>query len=879
MNLWAQLRRWRGCDKELDEEIRAHLAMAARDHMERGENRVEAAQSARRELGNELLVKEVTREVWGFAALERFGQDLKYALRQMRRSPAFSTIAVLTLALGLGATTTMFSIVNGVLLQPLKYRDPGRLYLARTLPPAHAGLRGDFPVNARQYYEWRTHCRSCEAVSLAQFEELTLVGAGQPVKLPALGVSSNFFSTLGVQPALGRDFLPGEDAPGHFGEVILTDALWRSRFAADPSVLGRAIQVNGEPHTVVGVMPRGLHLPKGDEWGGWFGPEEVPLIFRPLGVDALRARPAGNLNYTSVIRLKPGISSAQAIAELNALLSDMVRQFQLETTITLIPLRRQVTRDVRSSLWLLLGTVGAVLLIVCVNVGNLMLIRTTGRYREAAVRMALGATRAQLFSLVLKEALLLIAIGGVGGLLVSYAGLKVFVATAPAGLPRLDEVQMDWRVLAFAGLAMGFSAIAGGLFPAWRLAGIEIQHSLKAGAATSTETGGKLRVREILVSVEVALSTALLISGGLLMLSFFRVMHVDKGFEIAHVITQDVSYVSPKYSHGARRGVVERTLAELSRIPGVEAAAAINLLPLRGDDWVGELEDPDQPKRAVEDSALANFRFASPGYWKTMGIPLRMGRFLDSSDKGRPTAVVSEQAARYLWPNQNPLGKHVRGVGPQSPSLQVVGVVGEVRASRLDRSPPMMVYEHYWRMQPVGMSFVLRTQANPLAVAGSIRSVLSSADPEMAIAQPTTMEQIVEKSVATRKFQMGLAAVFALSALALASLGIYGVISFAVARRTSEIGIRVALGASRRRVLTMILWQGMRPVLVGLAAGIPCALFLSRLIASQLFGVEPWDLQTIGGVTVLLMAVGAAACSIPARRATQIDPLAALRFE
>ncbi len=379
---------------------------------------------------------------------------------------------------------------------------------------------------------------------------------------------------------------------------------------------------------------------------------------------------------------------------------------------------------------------------------------------------------------------------------------------------------MDWRVMAFAGVAIAFSTIVCGLFPAWRLARIEVQDSLKAGAATSTETGGKLYVREVLVSLKVALSTVLLIVGALLMLSFFRVMHVQKGFEVAHILTQDVSYLSPKYARGVRRRFVEETVSKLAQIPGVEVAAAINLLPLRGDDWVSELEDPDQPTRSVENAALANFRFVTPGYWQTIGIPLRMGRFLDQSDKNRPKAVISERAAQHLWPNQNPIDKHVRGVGQQSPSLEVVGVVGEVRAKGLEQNPPMIVYEHYWRMQPIGMSFVVRSQANPVTVAGAIRATLSSADPEMAIVQPATMKQIVEESVATRKFQMYLAVAFAISALLLASLGIYGVISFTVARRTPEIGIRVALGAHGRQLMTMVLLQGMRPVLAGLAAGL-----------------------------------------------------------
>jgi predicted permease len=875
--MWKRLLHWRRLDRDLDEEIRAHVRMAAQDRVEKGEKSAEAERNAQREFGNQLLVKEVTRDMWGWTALERLGQDLKYVFRQMGRSPGFTAVAILTLALGLGATTAMFSVVNGVLLQPLKYREPGRLYSARTIPPARAGLTQDYPVNARHFHEWRTQCRSCEEVSLIKFLDLNLTGAGEPVRLPALSVSFNFFRTLGVHPALGRDFLAGEEHT--MGQVILTDALWRARFASDPSIVGRDIQINGESTRVVGVMPPDLHLAKGEEWGPFFGPSETPLIFRTLGFDPSRESANGSLNYTSVIRLKLGVRPERAIAELNALLAEFVQQFKLETKTTLFPLQERVTGGARSALWLLLATVGAVLLIVCVNVGNLMLVRTTSRYREAGVRIALGATRAGLFGLVLKEALVLVTIGGGLGLLLAYAGIKVFVAAAPVGLPRLDEVQLDWRALIFAAMSIAVSTILCGLLPAWRLARTEPHESLKPGGPSSTETGRKLRLREIMVGVEVALSTILLIAGGLLMMSFFRLMRVDKGFEVTHVITQDVSFLNPKYARGVRRRFIAETVAKLSQIPGVRVAGATNQLPLRGEDWVDGLKDPDRLQGPEEDPAIANFRFVTPGYLQAMGIPLKQGRYLEETDRNRPIAVISERAARHLWPGQNPLGHHVRATGFPKTSLEVAGVVGEVRAGGLEKEPPMMVYEHYWRMQPIAMSFVLRTQADPATAIRAVRAILSSADPEMAISPARTMEQILDESVAARRFQMYLAVAFAVSALALASLGIYGVISFSVTRRTAEMGIRIALGARGGQLVAMIVRQGILPVLLGLAAGIACALSVSRLIASQLYGVAPNDPLTIAAVATVLLTVAFGACWIPARRATRIDPLQALRFE
>ncbi len=861
---------WRRRNEELDEEIRAHLAMAVADRMARGESRQDAERNARREFGNQTFIQELTREMWGWTALERFLQDVRYALRQMRRSPGFTAVAVLTLALGLGAATAMFSIVNGVLLEPLEFHDPGRLYVARAFLPPETGITGDFPVGAPHFAEWRAHCRACQSVSLIQMADLTLVGAGEPVKLYALKASWNFFQTLGVHPALGRDFLLQEERG--LGQVILSDSLWRSRFRADPAILGRAIQLNGEPHTVIGVMPRNFVLPRGDQWGKFFGPAEEPLIFEPLGFDP---RGHGGLNYTSVIRLKPGVSRQRAAAELNALLVDLLRGSPLR--ITLIPMLDQVTRAARTSLWLLLGAVGAVLLIVCVNTGNLMLVRTAGRYREAGVRLALGASRARLFGQALKEALLLVAMGASLGLLLGYAGLKLFTAAAPIDLPRLEEARMDWRVLAFGLAAAAFSTIACGLVPAWNLSRTQPLDSLKA-AAGATESGRKLRFREVLVGLEVALSTLLLSAGGLLLVSFVKVMHVDRGFQSERVVTQDISFLSPKYAHGGRDRVLRVMLEQLAHIPGVRAVGATGRLPLRGEDWVDSLHDPDQPSRN-RNEPLANYRSVTPGYWRAMGIPLVRGRFFADNEWTRPVAVISERAARKLWPAQDPIGRHVRGMDPSRPALEVVGVVGEVPAGPLDQAWPMMVYEPYSLASPVGISLALRTSGDPASAIRAARLIIAGIDPEMALPPAQTMAQILDASVAARRFEMRLAMAFALAALLLAGLGIYGVISFAVARRRPEIGIRIAMGARSGQVIAMVLRQGMRPVLPGLLAGVAGAMASSRLLAGELYQVAPRDPRAILAVAAVMLAAAFGACWIPARRSAATDPLTALRAE
>lgn len=881
--MWRRLFARRRMQEELDEEIRAHVAMAARDRMERGESAEEADKAVRRELGNELLIKEVTSDIWGWAAADRMLRDLKYVLRQMRRNPGFTAVAILTLAMGLGATTAMFSIVNGVLLEPLKYRDPGRLYVGLNISPPGASVDRNWPVNARQFSEWRRRCESCEQVAMAEGRGYTLTGVGEPERLPGLRVSYNFFRTLGVEPARGRDFAPEEEMPGRANEALLSDALWRSRFGGDPNIVGKVIQLDSEPNTVIGVMPADLTLPVGSQWGTNFANPLPPVIFRPLGMDASQAAPFGMNNYVSAVRLKPGAGPKQAVAEMNAIVAELAREnhipnFDNAIKPALFPMQQTITGGAREELWLLLATVGAVLLIVCVNVGNLMLVRTASRDREAGIRMALGASRGELFGLVVKEAAILAAGGAALGLFLAYAGLKAFVAAAPVNLPRIGDVHMDGRVLLFGFAAAMLATLVCGAVPAWRLARTEPQESLKLGAANASSHGSKLRFRELMVSVEVALSAALLIVGGLLMLSFFRLVGVDKGFEAAHVITQDTSLIGGKYREDPpRTQFIDVALRRLAAIPGVDAAGVTSQVPLRGETWIDGLRDATKPE--LPEPTLANFRFVSADYWRAMGIPLKRGRFFEESDRNRSVAVLSERAAKLLWPNEDPIGKqvHLTG-GMQNEVGEVVGVVGDARAT-LEHESPLIVYEPYWVMGIGGPSFVVRTRADATAVMGEVRGVLRSLDSGLPLAQTKTMEQILDESVAARRFQMDLAVVFAAAALLLASLGVYGVISFTVARRTPELGIRIALGARTAEVVRMVLRQGMAPVIVGVVAGLFAALAIGRLLASQLYGVTARDPMVFAIVATALLGIAVCACLAPARRAARIDPVTALRSE
>jgi len=530
----------------------------------------------------------------GRERLEKLARDLRYSVRTLRRSPGFTTAAILMLALGIGANTAIFSLVNGILLRPLTYADPGRLFVARTVIPFLSHIAPDMPNNARHFHEWRAHCGSCQEVTLSGQTGLTLTEGGDPERLPGLQVSSNFFRTLGVGPALGRDFDAAEEQRAS-RVVILSDALWRRRFASDTAVIGRKVLLNGEPHEVIGVLPPQLSLPAGQQWGPLSGHNLQPLIFRPLDFDASQKHGAGEFNFPVLVRLKPGATPQQAQTEMNTAIAGFAREFKIEMSPRLIPLERQMTAGVRAGLWTLLASVGALLLIVCVNLGNLMAVRTMSRHKEAAILLALGASRTHIFNRVLHEALLLVAVGGALGLLLGYGGVQIFAANAPVDLPRAQEIQIDWRVLGFTALAAGLSGMLCGLIPAWRLSRSQPQDSLKTASANATEAGRKVRAREILVAVEVALSAALLIAGGLLAVSFFRLMRVEKGFEPHHVITQNLSLSGPRYREtAARNRFIEEALGKLSAIPGVAAVGMTTQLPLQGETWIDSIVDPEK---------------------------------------------------------------------------------------------------------------------------------------------------------------------------------------------------------------------------------------------------------------------------------------------
>jgi putative ABC transport system permease protein len=803
--------------------------------------------------------------------------DVRYSFRALRREPGFAAAAILTVALGVGANTAIFSIVNGVLLRPLPYGEPDRLVALREVVPALAQTYPTLPVSARHFVEFRARTRSFERLSAMDPGTMTLTNGSEPEQLDSMRVSADMFRTLGVRAALGRTFLDGEDQEGHSGVTVISDSLWRRRFHADPGIVGQTIHLDSRAITVAGVLPSWFQFPNLQvmEIGksNTARPEVfVPAVFRK---DEL-AELMGMFNYNVVGRLKRGVPAERAKAELDVIAGQLVKlsgeKLQLVTAAT--PLLDSMTGKSRRGLLVLLGAVGSVLLIVCVNLANLMLARAERQGREAAIRTALGASPARLLRQGLTQALLIALLGGTLGVGVASAGLGALVGSAPADLPRLEEVHLDLRVLAF---ALGITTLAGllfGLAPAWHAARTDPQSALKSSGRTATSGAGGLRLRSALVAAEVGLSGVLLVTGALLMTSFLRLMRADKGFRAPAVLAAQIQIPHAKYSDDAQRNQFHRRLlARLAAEPGVLSAGMSTQLPLQGETWIDSVSLPGDTTPTYQQPSV-NVRFISPDYLRTMGIPLRQGRPFDDNDR-RDVVIVSEGLARLLWHGLDPVGRQLKD---GDKVREVIGVAGDVRAEP-HKPAAATLYRPYWDWAPGRARLVARAAGDPRSIIGAMRAAVRSVDPDVPLAEVRTMQEVLEQSVAERRFQMLLAAAFAATALLLAGLGIYGVVSYSVARRTNEMGIRIALGAQAHDVYGLVLRQAMAPVVLGLAAGLAAAVAAGRILSSLLYEVKPDDPVTIGAVAVLLAAVGLVASFTPARRALRADPVAALRQE
>jgi len=806
--------------------------------------------------------------------------DIRYALRVLGRNPGFAAVAILTLALGIGANTAIFTIFNGVLLRPLPFREPQRLAAINEIVPKFAYLAATIPVSADHFLKWRKQAHSFEQIALFSEMEMNLTSNGEPVSVPAARVSAALFPILGLQAKMGRTFREEEDKPGNDRVVVLSDALWSSRFHRDPGIIGRKIVLDSNPYEVIGVLPAGAQLPKTSQMQTLAVPGDYAQLWKPLALRDDEIEPMGDFNFGCIARLAPGVSFERANAELNTI-EDGIGQALPEKIALLagvVPLQRQITGGTRASLVLLLAAVGAVLLIVCVNLANLLLARAAARRRELAVRLAIGAGAGRLLRQMLTESLLLASLGGALGVALAAWAVRALLAGAPVDLPRMGEVHLDWRVLSFALAITVLSGLLFGALPAWRATRTDPQTALQAGGrSTPGRHGGKMR--RALIAAEVALSAACLVVAGLLLHSFSQVMQVDRGFRTERTLTVTLGLPWTRYPDSQHQSKFVRTLLErVAAQPGVESVGVSSVLPL-GGEGNNNLVAPEGANWPLMERPLADKRAINPDFFRTMGIPLLRGRVFGDSDGDRNVAVISAALAQRLWPGENPVGrKLIEGDGRGHPT-EVVGEVGDVRGASLTKMPRPTMYQPYWQRPQGHWSLVLRSGSAPAGLAGAIRHEIRRLDPELPVPAFQTLEQLVDDSVAQRRFQLDLVLLFALAALVLAAVGVYGVVAQLVAQRTNEIGIRMALGARAGDVRRMVLLEGLGPVAAGLAAGFAAALFAGRLVSGLLFGVRTADPLTFSAVAGVLLASALAACLIPARRATRIDPLEALRYQ
>jgi len=796
-------------------------------------------------------------------------QDMRYAVRRLLKSPGFAVVAVGALALGIGANTAIFSVVNSVLLRPLPYPAPEQLVQLWEARPRQNMPRVE--IAPHEFLAWAEQSQSFQRIAATDLAQYNLTGRGEPERVTGALVSAAYFPLLGVTPVQGRGFLEEEDRPGASDVVVLSNELWQTRFNSDPSIAGQTLNLDGVSCTIVGVLPRGFRLPQN------------AALARPIAFNADdRARP-GNHFLNVFGRLKEGVTVAQAEAEM-ATVAARVEQSLGGTNVghqvVVVPLHEQIVGGSRTALLVLLGAVALVLLIACANVANLLLARAAGRRREVAVRAALGASRWRIVRQLLAESLLLSALGGALGLLLAVWGVELLVRLDPTGVERAGEVTLDWRVLAF---TLGLSLLTGllfGLAPALQASKADFVESLKEGGRTGQGLA-RSRLRSALVVGEVALTLVLLVGAGLLLKSFSRLLAVDPGLDPRNVLTMDVALPPAKYDEPQRvTAFYERLLQEAAALPGVEAAGAVSVLPLAGDDNSNfvqiEGREPLPPGQALR----AGRRNVSADYFRALGIALKRGRGFAASDArdAQPVLVINEAMARTFFQGEEPVGKRIR-TGDKSPWVEIVGVVGDVRHRGLDVDTRPEMFFPQTQTPSRRMTLVVRAAGDPRALAAPLRERVRSIDQDQPVGNVRTMEEWVSESVASQRFTAALLGVFAAAAAALAALGLYGVVSYSVAQRTHEIGLRVALGARPRDVLRLVIGQGMTLTLVGVGVGVAAALALTRVISGLLFNVGATDPAVFVAVPLLLGSVALLACYLPARRATKVDPMVALRYE
>jgi putative ABC transport system permease protein len=871
-------------EQEMADEFESHLQMHIEANVRAGMSPEEARRVALIRLGGLDQAKENYRDRRRLPMLEKLLQDIRYGARMLRKNPAFTTIAALTLALGIGANTAMFSVVNAVVLRPLPYKDPERLVLIKERIPM--GGPSSIPVCAPDVIRFQRQNQVFDSVAAFRYRQADLSGGAEPERVLSDRVNANLFSTLGVQPVIGRTFTAEEDQPDH-QLAILSYALWARRFGLSHEVIGKTVMLDRVPYKVIGVMPRNFIFPFRALNQGKEADLFVPMAFTK---DEL-ADEGENFNYSVVARLKPGVTLARANADVEAIAYHILQTYpaQFRDSVTLdavvLPLSDQVVGKVRPLLFLLLGAVGFVLLIACANIANLFLTRAAGRQKEIAVRLALGAGRLRLFRQLAAESMMLALLGAGVGLILAIWMMQGLVGLMPVNIPRVHNIGLDLPVLAFTLMLAALTGLVFGVVPTIAASHTNLNTALREGGRSATQGPKHRWLRASLVVCEVALSMVLLVGAGLLLRSFERVIETNPGFEPDRVLTASLYLPSAKYNEDNQVRNFYRDLIErLEHMPGAKSAGASTDLPLEGG-WNHVFTPEGYLPPPGANLNLSYHSIILGNYLQTMGIPLVRGRYFNEQDKidSTPVLIVSESLARRFWPNQDPIGKRLKW-GPAASNsswLTIVGVVPDVKQGALDAETLPHTFEPYAQHHggPSSLNIAIRAVGDPGSLASALHAAVWGIDRQLAVAQLRTMDQVVSESTAPRRFNLFLLSAFAALAMVLAAIGIYGVIANSVAQRTHEIGIRMALGARPVDVLRLVLGQGLRLTLLGVGIGIVGALGLTHFLTSLLFGVKPTDPATFLGVTVALVLVALLASYLPARRATKVDPMVALRYE
>ncbi len=817
--------------------------------------------------------------------MQTFLNDLRYAIRKLHKSPGFTITVLLTLAVGIGATTAIFTLVYDVLLKPLPYNHAEQLVVMEEQIAEFRDIYPTLPVNANHFTFWSQNAHSVQSLAVMQEYSMPLGGGVRPLRIGVLSTTPGIFPVLDSAPLLGRAFSAQEAQPGHEHVVILMDKLWHQQYGSDPLIVGKIILLNGFPYTVVGVMGPRFHLPILQTFAseGSTPPQPAEALV-PLAFTAEQLQEKmGDHNYFGLARLQPGVSASQANAEFNALQHSIMRGLAADEeatlSVVLTPFQQALVGTNRTPLLLLLCAVAGLLLVGCVNITNLLLGRAAGQRQSLAVATALGAGRAEVLRMAMREIAVLAALGGALGIFLAAAIIPAMQRYLPPALDFRGTPHLDWTGGSFALLLVLLVTLLAGAAPAWRAARMEPHEVLQSESRLGSESFNSKRLRRTLVGAEVAVSMALILMTGLLTTSLFRLLHVDRGFEASHIVTATLNLPKNHYSERkAREAFFKEAIARLAELPGVDGAAAVSVLPLTGDSWIDMIQLVGDTRPAMQIPS-EHFRWVTPGYFNVIHLPLVAGRFLRSGDEGKSYAVVSELTARTLWPGRDPIGQQFHRGGRNESPFTVIGVAANARTISLSAPDPMMVYMPYWYRSDESAGLLVRTRQDSSMIADAIRKSVRSVDPEVPLSVVRALSGVVTDSLGNRRFEMDLLLLFAVSALFLAGLGIFGVVNYSVIQRQRELGLRIALGAQRGNIYRLVLQDGLLPVLVGGAAGIAVAFGFARVLQSLLFQVSAYNIGILSSSVCLLALVGAAACLFPARRASSIDPMQALRRE